>query len=702
MKTNRNLTSVYATPLRWLIVLVLTALLIVSAVTDTAHAQSRRWWAEFYPNTTLSGPAIVARDDNKIDFDWGGGAPAANVPADNFSVRWTRTEWFEGGTYRFYSRSDDGFRLWVGNMQIFDNWIDQQGGWHTRDIFVGQGTYQVRAEYYENSGGALVALNWERIGGNYGWRGEYFPNKGLTGSPVLLRTDSSIDFNWGQGSPGNAVPVDRFSARWSLTLGFAAGNYRFYANADDGVRVWVDNQLVIDAWYNQKVSNAHSSDRVLTDGLHDLRIEYYENDGGAEIRVRWERLDTSFAGWKGEYFTNRDLLGNPVLVRDDAAILFDWGDGPPVPWMPHDNFSARWSRQFNFSPGTYRFSVQSDDGVRVWLNNGLLIDKWHPMSYELHFVDGIYLSGLNQLRVEYYEQGGQARIQFWFSPSSASTITPGPGAWRGEYFNNKTLSSPAAVIRTDSAINFEWGWGSPSHELNADNFSTRWTRTLDVPAGTYRFTMTVDDGGRLWVKDQRVIDAWLVQAARTYTADVVHSGGPLAVKMEYFEEGGASVAKLDWSKLTGTPSSPATPAAAGTALVEDSGPGFVKGGTASAWRTASFGSGGRMLWTYNNDYGRPGYNWGRWYPDLDPGRYEVYAYIPAGNATTTNARYWVRHADGYSLRRVNQSANQGVWVSLGTYTFAGTDDEYVSLSDITYESHLSKRIAFDAVKWERR
>ena len=106
MKTNRNLTTAYAAPLRWLTILVLTALLVLSAVTETAQAQSSRWWAEFYPNTTLSGPALAARSDSQINFDWGGGAPATGVPADNFSARWTRTEWFESGTYRFYSRSD--------------------------------------------------------------------------------------------------------------------------------------------------------------------------------------------------------------------------------------------------------------------------------------------------------------------------------------------------------------------------------------------------------------------------------------------------------------------------------------------------------------------------------------------------------------------------------------------------------------------
>jgi len=90
------------------------------------------------------------------------------------------------------------------------------------------------------------------------------------------------------------------------------------------------------------------------------------------------------------------------------------------------------------------------------------------------------------------------------------------------------------------------------------------------------------------------------------------------------------------------------------------------------------------------------------FTDLEPGTYEVYVYVPEDYATTTSARYWVAHRDGFTLRKVNQASNTTQWVSLGTYQFRGTDGEYVSLADITYESYLSRQIAFDAVKWVSR
>jgi hypothetical protein len=138
-------------------------------------------------------------------------------------------------------------------------------------------------------------------------------------------------------------------------------------------------------------------------------------------------------------------------------------------------------------------------------------------------------------------------------------------------------------------------------------------------------------------------------------------------------------------------------------IVDDRDPGFYKGGSPTGWRAADVGCRGNMTWTRNNYGYRYNYNWARWYPSLFARRYyEVFVHIPALYGDTTGARYWVSHYDGFTLRSVNQSANAGRWVSLGTYRFRGTRQDYVSLSDITYEPYLSHMIAFDAVKWEPR
>ena len=101
------------------------------------------------------------------------------------------------------------------------------------------------------------------------WKGEYWNNTTLSGSPVLTRNDTSINFEWGASGPGGAVPVDGFSARWTRSKSFDAGTYRFYTRTDDGVRVWIDGVLVIDKWITQG-STQYYVDRTMTAGTHSL------------------------------------------------------------------------------------------------------------------------------------------------------------------------------------------------------------------------------------------------------------------------------------------------------------------------------------------------------------------------------------------------------------------------------------------------
>jgi len=77
------------------------------------------------------------------------------------------------------------------------------------------------------------------------WRGEYFANRELQGNPVLIRNDGYVDFNWGEGSPASTIPVNGFSARWTRTRQFREGTFHFAIAVDDGVRLWVDNTLLI-------------------------------------------------------------------------------------------------------------------------------------------------------------------------------------------------------------------------------------------------------------------------------------------------------------------------------------------------------------------------------------------------------------------------------------------------------------------------
>jgi hypothetical protein len=119
------------------------------------------------------------------------------------------------------------------------------------------------------------------------WQASYWNNTTLTGTPVLQRSESNLDYNWGMGSPDPAVKSNGFSARWTRYLDLTAGTYRFTATSDDGIRVYVDGSLIINEWYDHPPKTI-SADRTLSAGTHLVVVEFYENGGEAVARLSWK------------------------------------------------------------------------------------------------------------------------------------------------------------------------------------------------------------------------------------------------------------------------------------------------------------------------------------------------------------------------------------------------------------------------------
>ena len=255
------------------------------------------------------------------------------------------------------------------------------------------------------------------------WRGEYFTNRNLQGSPYLVRNDRVVDLDLPPGrSPASGMPTENWSARWSRTWRFDEGNYRFHLLVDDGARLYLGGRLLIDAWSDGS-AREYTADLYLQ-GDVAIRLDYYNHLGAARARLNWERI-TQFSAWKGSYYAVRDLAGLPVFQRDDTAINFNWGNGSPRPDIPADNFSVRWTRRLNFSQaGTYRFRVETDDGARLWVDGTLVVDEWRD-GYLLAQPTVLLSVGPHDLRMDYYEHtgGALARLSWVLVPPSA-TPTP--------------------------------------------------------------------------------------------------------------------------------------------------------------------------------------------------------------------------------------------------------------------------------------
>jgi beta-glucosidase len=120
-----------------------------------------------------------------------------------------------------------------------------------------------------------------------------------------------------------------------------------------------------------------------------------------------------------------------------------------------------------------------------------------------------------------------------------------------QYYNNMTLSGTPVLTRTDPNVDYNWGPTSPVSPgpgVNATQWSVKWTGTITAPAtGTYTFSLTSDDGSRLFVNGQQVIDNWRDQGANTETGTVTLTAGQqAAVEVDYYQDGGDDLVHLGW------------------------------------------------------------------------------------------------------------------------------------------------------------
>lgn len=324
--------------------------LISGGTPPTPPTPSDQWYNEYFTNTSLSGPPALTGTTSAVNFNWGFGSPAPGFPADYFSVRWIRNVPLEQGRYRFTVTADDGVRLWVNNNLIIDQWRVQAPTTFQAEIDLPGGQIPMKVEYFENTERAQIALSWTRISAPppqppapTGFTGEYFNNPNLSGSPVMVRNDAAVNFNWGHGSPSPQIPVDRFSVRWTANLNFAPGRYRFSASSDDGVRVWVNNRLIIDAWWDRPVQTFTADADV--SGTVPVRIEYYENTNLAEMRFSYTQISGQ-PGTGGPFPGTAVVTAYRLNVRQspstNSAVLTRLSNGDTVNLTGYRNGDATW------------------------------------------------------------------------------------------------------------------------------------------------------------------------------------------------------------------------------------------------------------------------------------------------------------------------------------------------------------------------
>ncbi|MDJ0753947.1 MAG: PA14 domain-containing protein [Ardenticatenaceae bacterium] len=428
-----------------------------------------------------------------------------------------------------------------------------------------------------------------------GWQATYWNNIELAGDPVLkiFETDRngnpSLDRNWGNWRPWPQVDTNFFSARWTRTEVLQPGRYRFTGTADDGMRVFVNGTKIIDEWQNTVVTAYTGYYDVDREGPVTITVEYYEYQHDAIAKLFWDRVYASdtirdgqpfqptITAWKGEYFNGREPGALADFVRNDETIDFDWGlDSPEPVAIRSEQFSVRWTRTLDLPAGLYRFKTETDDGARLFLNDKKVLDHWRSQTFASHTADWNHPGGPLKVVMEYYDELGLAAARLtWERIGEATAGAPAPsGIWTAQYYNNSVLAAQPVVVQSEQAIDFDWNRGVFPHPqyITREGYSIRFKGTLNLPAGKYRFTVTVDDGARLWVNDQLIMDKWRKHPEITYTVDIELPGGDTPIQLEYFNIEADARILLSYDRLDG-PLEVGEPGVPGTAAPSTASPG---------------------------------------------------------------------------------------------------------------------------------
>ncbi len=341
----------------------------------------------------------------------------------------------------------------------------------------------------------------------------------------------------------------------------------------------------------------------------------------------------------------------------------------------------------------------------------------------------------------------------------ASTQAEVDAAWRGEYFNNPTLSGRADLIREDTVISFDWGDGLPAspQELGeawtGDNFSVRWTKTEYFFDEVYAFAARSDDGVRMYINGELIIDEWHDNQFTWYSVEREMTAGEYKIVVEFYETigraaiqagyyplnplptptdtpkysptpsptstsgggGGGHVAKTSTPRPTSTPSLAGTPGKKATSVVVVPPEQVVEivveelDGKLFAWRgfpgLVPRRGGHEESHAYVKNYGSKVSFEAKWFfRPPESGFYDVFVFVPKVNERATGAAtYQVYHNDQMSGQvAVDQKSFYDEWVQIGTFFFVPGKTQYVYMTNATGEDDGTREVLIDAVMFVYR
>jgi len=421
------------------------------------------------------------------------------------------------------------------------------------NLIVGN-TYYMRVWDYHGDGAPLenfkIVINTAQmpaLPSTNGLKAVYYSGTAMTGTPLLTRIDTSINFELTYSkqpvvlspAPG-IVPEDLFSVRWTGQIQpLYSETYTFYTLSDDGIRLWVNGVQLVNDWMDQGATEKSGSITLVAGQKYDIIVEYYENAGEAVAKLYWSSPSTPRAIIPASQLFPADLAAVPVPV---CVANITPANGTTV--TDQTTATLSWAAA----------AIATSYDVYLWTGASAPATPIAAgISSTTYNVTGLTAATSYNWYVVPKNAGGAAIGCLTNTTIFNTALLANGHGLQAVYYNNATLTEAGVLTRTDTTINNDFVYVSPAPGIvNLENYSVRWSGQVQpMFSETYTFYANTDDGVRLWVNGVQLINNWVNQGATEMSGTITLTAGQkYDIVMEYFQGTGYAVSKLLWSSAS--------------------------------------------------------------------------------------------------------------------------------------------------------
>ncbi len=231
---------------------------------------------------------------------------------------------------------------------------------------------------------------------------------------VTNGTDAGVDFDWSD-TPPPGLPHDHYSVRWNgFVQARQGGDYTFVTSSDDGVRLWIDGRLRIDDWGVHAEQTDSATVTLAANSRHQIRMEYFQNTGGAVARLFWQLPgDSSLVTWDSDaadaidyYFMDGPALDQVIADYRDltgsAPMFGKWAWGF---WQCKEHYATQ-KELLDVAQRYRQMQAPLDNVIQDWY-------YWNPHPWGSHEFDTNRYPDFAGLMSELHSENVHLIISVW-------------------------------------------------------------------------------------------------------------------------------------------------------------------------------------------------------------------------------------------------------------------------------------------------